>query len=61
MTRFMMDLMNFPELTRNIAVVGHLHHGKTSFMDMLVSETHSVPINVDQPVSVGIWRRLTQM
>lgn len=47
----MMDMMNFPELTRNIAIVGHLHHGKSSFMDMLVSETHSVPINVDQPVS----------
>ncbi|CAO3621653.1 unnamed protein product [Cunninghamella blakesleeana] len=46
---FMMDLMNFPDLTRNIAIVGHLHHGKTSFMDMLVSETHNVPINVDQP------------
>ncbi|KAI8093304.1 P-loop containing nucleoside triphosphate hydrolase protein [Halteromyces radiatus] len=46
---FMMDMMNFPELTRNIAIVGHLHHGKTSFMDMLVSETHNVPINVDQP------------
>ncbi|KAI7879867.1 P-loop containing nucleoside triphosphate hydrolase protein [Lichtheimia hyalospora FSU 10163] len=46
---FMTDMMNFPDLTRNIAIVGHLHHGKTSFVDMLVSETHDVPINVDQP------------
>ncbi|KAL1926710.1 hypothetical protein VTP01DRAFT_5605 [Rhizomucor pusillus] len=46
---FMTDLLNFPELVRNIAVVGHLHHGKTSFVDMLVAETHDVPINVDQP------------
>ncbi|KAG0167176.1 U5 small nuclear ribonucleoprotein component [Apophysomyces sp. BC1034] len=46
---FMMDMMNFPDLVRNVAVVGHLHHGKTSFVDMLVSETHDVPINVDQP------------
>lgn len=48
--RFMTDLLNFPELIRNIVIVGHLHHGKTSFVDMLVSETHDVPINVDQPV-----------
>ncbi|RUS18498.1 hypothetical protein BC937DRAFT_88698 [Endogone sp. FLAS-F59071] len=48
-TRFMMDLMNFPDLMRNFAIVGHLHHGKTSFVDMLVAETHDVPINVDQP------------
>lgn len=47
----MTDLLNFPELVRNIAVVGHLHHGKTSFVDMLVAETHDVPINVDQPVT----------
>ncbi|ORX58889.1 P-loop containing nucleoside triphosphate hydrolase protein [Hesseltinella vesiculosa] len=47
---FMMDLMNMPELTRNIAVVGHLHHGKTSFLDMLVADTHpNSPLNVEQP------------
>ncbi|KAI1813417.1 P-loop containing nucleoside triphosphate hydrolase protein [Poronia punctata] len=39
---FMTDLMNFPEQTRNIALAGHLHHGKTSFMDMLVLETHDI-------------------
>ncbi|CAG8696176.1 16619_t:CDS:2, partial [Acaulospora morrowiae] len=38
---FMVDMMNFPELVRNIAIIGHLHHGKTSFVDMLVNETHS--------------------
>lgn len=45
----MADLMNHPDLIRNIAIVGHLHHGKTSFVDMLISETHDIPINVDQP------------
>lgn len=40
--RFMTDLMNFPEQTRNVALAGHLHHGKTAFMDMLVRETHDV-------------------
>ncbi|CAG8584995.1 13490_t:CDS:2 [Acaulospora colombiana] len=38
---FLVDMMNFPELIRNIAIIGHLHHGKTSFVDMLVNETHS--------------------
>ncbi|CAG8473113.1 24812_t:CDS:10 [Cetraspora pellucida] len=38
---FLVDMMNFPELIRNVAIVGHLHHGKTSFVDMLVNETHS--------------------
>lgn len=29
-------------LFRNVAIVGHLHHGKTSVMDMLVEQTHKV-------------------
>ncbi|KAI1334137.1 P-loop containing nucleoside triphosphate hydrolase protein [Xylariaceae sp. FL0016] len=39
---FTTDLMNFPEQIRNIAFAGHLHHGKTAFMDMLVLETHDI-------------------
>ncbi|KXX75572.1 Pre-mRNA-splicing factor cwf10 [Madurella mycetomatis] len=39
---FLTDLMNFPEQIRNIALAGHLHHGKTAFMDMLVLETHAI-------------------
>ncbi|RYP80493.1 hypothetical protein DL769_002432 [Monosporascus sp. CRB-8-3] len=39
---FMADLMNLPEQIRNIAFAGHLHHGKTAFMDMLVMETHDI-------------------
>lgn len=37
---FQTDLMNFPEQIRNVAFAGHLHHGKTALMDMLVMETH---------------------
>lgn len=37
---FMSDLMAFPEGIRNIAIAGHLHHGKTAFVDMLVMQTH---------------------
>ncbi|KAJ3007597.1 U5 small nuclear ribonucleoprotein component [Thoreauomyces humboldtii] len=39
---FLADLAAYPEITRNIAVVGHLHHGKTSFVDVLVSQTHDM-------------------
>jgi len=39
---FMTDLMNFPEQIRNIAFAGHLHHGKTALLDMLVLETHDL-------------------
>lgn len=45
---FMADLLNYPEQTRNIALAGHLHHGKTSFMDMLVLETHDITDRLDK-------------
>ncbi|KAJ8606050.1 hypothetical protein MRB53_041248 [Persea americana] len=39
---FLADLMNFPEQVRNVVLCGHLHHGKTTFVDMLVAETHDL-------------------
>lgn len=39
---FMTDLLNFPDQVRNIALVGHLHHGKTALMDMFVMQTHDL-------------------
>ena len=45
---FMTDLMNFPEQMRSIAIVGHLHHGKTAFMDVLVSQTHDLSTQLEQ-------------
>ncbi|KAJ3343482.1 U5 small nuclear ribonucleoprotein component [Gonapodya sp. JEL0774] len=39
---FLVDLMGFPDMVRNIAIVGHLGHGKTSFVDAMVEETHTV-------------------
>lgn len=47
---FMADLMNFPEQVRNIAFAGHLHHGKTAFMDMLVLETHDITDRLEKRV-----------
>ena len=31
-----------PKLVRNVALVGHLHHGKTTFADMLFDSTHQM-------------------
>jgi U5 small nuclear ribonucleoprotein component len=45
---FMTDIMNYPEQIRNIALAGHLHHGKTAFMDMLVLETHDIQKKLDK-------------
>ena len=45
---FMTDLLNFPEGIRNIAIAGHLHHGKTAFVDMLVMETHELQERLDK-------------
>jgi hypothetical protein len=39
-TEFLVALMDSPALIRSVAVVGHLHHGKTGFVDLLVSQTH---------------------
>ncbi|KAI1962955.1 hypothetical protein LOZ58_002579 [Ophidiomyces ophidiicola] len=45
---FMTDMLNFPDQIRNIALVGHLHHGKTAFMDTLVMETHDISEKLDK-------------
>ncbi|KAL6331552.1 hypothetical protein AAG906_011492 [Vitis piasezkii] len=41
-TQFLLGLMSNPALVRNVALVGHLQHGKTLFMDMLVEQTHHI-------------------
>ncbi|KAH9486434.1 116 kDa U5 small nuclear ribonucleoprotein component [Psilocybe cubensis] len=46
---FLLDMTRFPEMIRNVAVVGHLHHGKTALMDMLVYETHKLVWDADKP------------
>ncbi|KAF2634916.1 P-loop containing nucleoside triphosphate hydrolase protein [Massarina eburnea CBS 473.64] len=45
--QLMTDLMNYPDQIRNVAIAGHLHHGKTAFMDMLVMETHDIQDRLD--------------
>ncbi|RZR90880.1 hypothetical protein BHM03_00018880 [Ensete ventricosum] len=41
-TEFLLGLASNPSLVRNVALVGHLQHGKTVFMDMLVEQTHDI-------------------
>lgn len=38
--RFLAGLMDHPHMIRNVALLGHFHHGKTLFMDQLVQQTH---------------------
>ncbi|KAH0591285.1 hypothetical protein H2248_001374 [Termitomyces sp. 'cryptogamus'] len=45
---FLLNMTGFPEMIRNVAVVGHLHHGKTALMDMLIYETHKLTWDSDQ-------------
>ncbi|XP_057336183.1 116 kDa U5 small nuclear ribonucleoprotein component-like isoform X2 [Microplitis mediator] len=37
---FLVDMMDTPALIRNIVLLGHLHHGKTTLVDCLVRHTH---------------------
>ncbi|KZV87397.1 P-loop containing nucleoside triphosphate hydrolase protein [Exidia glandulosa HHB12029] len=46
---FLLQMSNFPEMIRNVAVIGHLHHGKTALLDMLVFETHKMVWDSDKP------------
>ncbi|ODV83718.1 hypothetical protein CANARDRAFT_202655 [[Candida] arabinofermentans NRRL YB-2248] len=45
---YMWDLLSLPSKVRNIALCGSLHSGKTSFLDLLINETHDLqtPINL---------------
>jgi U5 small nuclear ribonucleoprotein component len=48
---FLADLMDNGNLIRNVALVGHLHHGKTSFVDCLMQQTHpDLQSKDDKPV-----------
>eukprot|EP01053_Blabericola_migrator_P001628 Blabericola_migrator_1__1627@NODE_1436_length_4551_cov_82_274978_g955_i0_p1_GENE_NODE_1436_length_4551_cov_82_274978_g955_i0NODE_1436_length_4551_cov_82_274978_g955_i0_p1_ORF_typecomplete_len1046_score251_35GTP_EFTU/PF00009_27/1_6e36EFTUD2/PF16004_5/3_3e29EFG_IV/PF03764_18/2_3e21EFG_C/PF00679_24/3_7e17EFG_II/PF14492_6/4_7e12GTP_EFTU_D2/PF03144_25/1_6e11MMR_HSR1/PF01926_23/0_011Septin/PF00735_18/0_013GBP/PF02263_19/0_42_NODE_1436_length_4551_cov_82_274978_g955_i014124156 len=38
---FVRAAMKHPHMIRHVCVVGHLHHGKTTLVDLLVEETHT--------------------
>ena len=51
-TTFMTSLMAFPTLVRNVAIIGSLHHGKTSLLDILIEETHVVAWDPEKEVTI---------
>jgi U5 small nuclear ribonucleoprotein component len=56
---FLLQLMSYQDSVRNVCVVGHLHHGKTALMDMLVYETHQLDWDVDKQVINSSFARQT--
>jgi len=52
--QFLLDLAAHIENVRNVAVVGHLHHGKTALMDMLVYETHQLDWEPEKQVRAHV-------
>lgn len=53
---YMLALREHPALVRNVALVGHLHHGKTSFMDTLVQQTHTKEWRLDRTLRYTDYR-----
>jgi len=47
---FLAGMMDKPNLIRNVALVGAMHHGKTLFMDLLVRNTHEKDWKINQDV-----------
>jgi len=45
---FLATLMSAPDLIRNVALVGQLHHGKTGFAQLLIDQTHEHLANVNK-------------
>ncbi|SCV01684.1 LAMI_0G13058g1_1 [Lachancea mirantina] len=55
--QYLFELLNVPERCLNIAVVGTLHSGKTSIMDILILESHKHLPSISSSVKQG-WKPL---
>jgi U5 small nuclear ribonucleoprotein component len=53
---YLRSMMDYPDLIRNIALIGHLHHGKTTFMDTLVQQTHLKKWRLDKDIRYTDYR-----
>ena len=42
----MAQLMQKPQLIRNVGLIGHLHHGKTLMSDLLIQATREEPDSI---------------
>ena len=47
---FLLDLGKHPHLIRNVTIAGHLHHGKTTLVDMLIQQTHPDTLDLTKDV-----------
>lgn len=56
----MTDLMDSADLIRNVAFIGHLHHGKTSFVDCIIEQTHpELQRKENKPVSFELFSKVS--
>lgn len=49
---YLLELLQFPEFIRNVALVGNLHHGKTTFLDTLIEQTHPTLVDYSRDESM---------
>lgn len=56
--RFLRDMIQIPDMTRNIALVGNIHSGKTSIVDCLVMRTHPELLNFSSDSSLSFTDNL---
>ena len=49
---FLIGMMNHPQFTRNVSIVGSLHSGKTMFMDILVKSVRDTRSQKDRDSSI---------
>ncbi|KFH08718.1 elongation factor 2 family protein, partial [Toxoplasma gondii MAS] len=56
---YLASLMFQPESIRSVCLLGHLHSGKTTFLDMLVEETHHPPQNSRRSAPARMAKRYT--
>ncbi|KAG7303835.1 U5 small nuclear ribonucleoprotein component [Plutella xylostella] len=47
---YLADMLDNTNLIRNVTLMGHLHNGKTSFVDCLMRQTHPSTINNDTTI-----------
>lgn len=50
--RYLADLTDNVSLIRNVALIGHLHHGKTRLMDCFVQQTHDIAWHTREDLGV---------
>ncbi|KAL6047985.1 U5 small nuclear ribonucleoprotein component [Balamuthia mandrillaris] len=53
---YLAGMTDHPAMVRHVGIVGHLHHGKTTFMDMLIQQTHEKEWPLDKEVRYTDYR-----